>query len=579
MPPKHTAPSARRNGWSAAIVEGDRGVGLNVKPYAVHTGSVLSTILGLYRQLFAHVVCQTSACTLSIGIKHTALRMLIRFLSLLGIALAFNSVPCPLPATLNATELVVGGTSLLAKGSASAARSCLVRGNAPLPLIARAQFAAFNDEVTMLPSGGENFAATWDELLELMRNKQIFSLDELDLLRSPVDVLILHGQLACLADIGSAISSLAAALRIRESPQVRELVARIALGKGHAAAALAHVTLALRGLRDGAAGHERGAMRVLQLQAALMVENDAIAINNDDNPTVVATVSDENQGVVALVRGSSASSSSAAFFAVRSLVRMAFRKARVSFSKDDPMAFSGGLDEEDEEDEDEDGESLVPAEAKELRHLTVGGDSASLSVGHLLAPTNAWLRAGPPHVAATFRADGYVALRGLLPAEYFAALTVRATTLFGGAGESRIAEDAPQNRRTLWNDELALYIGLRLVPIMSAIVGRPLVSVYSFLIRYDKGGQLHPHVDRAQNAISVSLNIGREPSNSEPWPVWVSPTGEGEAAGVPIALRPNDALLYGGVDHMHFRRPLRDGASVQVIFGFRDINETHCNSQ
>ena len=44
MPPKHTAPSAHRIGWSAARVEGDKKVGLNSKPYAVHTGSILSTV-------------------------------------------------------------------------------------------------------------------------------------------------------------------------------------------------------------------------------------------------------------------------------------------------------------------------------------------------------------------------------------------------------------------------------------------------------------------------------------------------------------------------------------------------------
>ena len=40
----HTAPSARRIGWSAGGVERARKVGLKSKPYAVHTGSILSTM-------------------------------------------------------------------------------------------------------------------------------------------------------------------------------------------------------------------------------------------------------------------------------------------------------------------------------------------------------------------------------------------------------------------------------------------------------------------------------------------------------------------------------------------------------
>ena len=97
---------------------------------------------------------------------------------------------------------------------------------------------------------------------------------------------------------------------------------------------------------------------------------------------------------------------------------------------------------------------------------------------------------------------------------------------------------------------------------------------------YARVGDLKPHVDREQNAVSLSLNLGQAPADAPPWPLWVAPRGAGEAAGVPLRLAPGDALLYGGVHHTHFRRPL-EGAegSMQVIFGFRDMNEAHCNSQ
>jgi hypothetical protein len=53
-----------------------------------------------------------------------------------------------------------------------------------------------------------------------------------------------------------------------------------------------------------------------------------------------------------------------------------------------------------------------------------------------------------------------------------------------------------------------------------------------------------------------------------------------ESAAVAARMQPNDALLYQGPLSTHFREPLGAGlASMQVIFGFRDVDEAHCNSQ
>jgi hypothetical protein len=66
-----------------------------------------------------------------------------------------------------------------------------------------------------------------------------------------------------------------------------------------------------------------------------------------------------------------------------------------------------------------------------------------------------------------------------------------------------------------------------------------------------------------------------------PWPLWVVPVGaRNESAAVAARMQPNDALLYQGPLSTHFREPLGAGlASMQVIFGFRDVDEAHCNSQ
>jgi hypothetical protein len=492
--------------------------------------------------------------------------------------------------------LISGGLELLSAGEASEARACLVSGGANLTQIADAQLAILIKSLNTrgVGAGGLTraaFTSTYLELMSLMVQNKIFTLDELSGLGSPLDVIVLHGQLACLDDRESALTSLAAALKEREQPLIREIVARIALGRGDGAAALAHATLAARHARAGINPHEIGAIRNLQLQAALMAEGGVGYV------AAATTLSSSGKQMTAASSATSSSSDAlAAFTALRAIVRRTFVEAGIRIPANDPMAVDGedfldGDEEEEEDEEDEGGgEEGIEGDAEIAGALRVAAqqNSEARGIGHLasdallaraLAPTTQWMAAASSEAGATFRATGYVALRNLIPHDHFLALSARVKTLFSGGFENRIAVDADQQRRTLWNDEFSLYIGTRLVPAMSALVGLPLVSVYTFAIKYDKGGILHAHKDRPQNAVSVSLTISHDPTGADPWPIWVSPSGGGEKEGVPIALRPNDALLYGGVDHTHFRRRLKRGSQLQVIFGFRPVNETHCNSQ
>ena len=195
---------------------------------------------------------------------------------------------------------------------------------------------------------------------------------------------------------------------------------------------------------------------------------------------------------------------------------------------------------------------------------------------------------------AAFARDGYVALRGLLPQPFFAALAARTRAVLSGAdARVRVEVDAPQRRVTAWNEDLSLLVGLRLRAHVEALVGRPLALVYTFAIRYDARGVLHPHVDREQNAFSLSLSIGAAAAGEggataplPPWPLHVAPRGlaVGETArarATPMLLEPNDAVLYEGPRHVHFRDEMPPAlrASLHVIFGFRDINASHCDSQ
>ena len=214
--------------------------------------------------------------------------------------------------------------------------------------------------------------------------------------------------------------------------------------------------------------------------------------------------------------------------------------------------------------------------------LTPLGAAAASAAG-----SDAWTAAATPAAIAAFRADGFVTLRSLLPAPFTQALLLRHQALLlrgggGGGGDDgsppRMNHDAPQLRDTLWNEELSLYVGLHLLPAVEALAGQRLSSTYTFSIAYRQGGVLHPHVDRAQNAISLSLTLGREPAHLPPWPLYVAPRGKGEADGIPVLMASGDALLYRGEHHVHYRRPLDLGTSLHVVFGFRDVHADHCNS-
>lgn len=111
-----------------------------------------------------------------------------------------------------------------------------------------------------------------------------------------------------------------------------------------------------------------------------------------------------------------------------------------------------------------------------------------------------------------------------------------------------------------------------------------------------------------------------------PWPLYISPKGESEETAVPIVsvlnrwlgscfgsylpllthdlyssfasippllpaypalslfrysqtMEVGEGVLYHGPEHVHFRRPLESGTSTQIIFGFRHVDRSHCNSQ
>jgi hypothetical protein len=489
----------------------------------------------------------------------------------------FQIVPCPFQPLASGAVPSSGAFLRLAeklapqRGKLAAARACASRAwsagqqakDAAAESTAQAALLRFQGELLaselawMHSQGsvlgeevGASFAGVWTSLAALMTQKNLMTLPELDALRAPFDVFSLHGQLACLEEsTNEALRSLVFAISIHDRHSIRELLARIALGQGDAAAALAHIVAARRMQSPSAPVADRAAPLMLHLQAELTRSGEA-ALATSGERQVVSTDDGEEDETLPF---------EALWAEVAAMLTPRLRKLNIALPRGDPLSTAGGS-------------SAAAASSAVV---------SSASVASTFASDAAWSRIATPGASSSFRAAGYTVLRGLLPDPYFRALLARHVNLFFARVPDDgppIEHDEPQKRRTLWGEELSLFVGLRLLPAIQAIAGVRLASIYTFSIAYSTGGDLKPHVDRRQNAYSLSLNLGLQGrAGLPPWPLWVSPTNKSEAEGIPISLEPNDALLYGGTDHVHFRKPLTEGTSMQVIFGFRDVQPGHCN--
>jgi hypothetical protein len=103
--------------------------------------------------------------------------------------------------------------------------------------------------------------------------------------------------------------------------------------------------------------------------------------------------------------------------------------------------------------------------------------------------------------------------------------------------------------------------------------GLRLMPTYSYFRLYRRGDFLDRHRDRPACEISVSLNIGQTPS--EPWPLYVM--GDSESYGA--LLSPGDALLYRGIDCLHWRERFQGTRLVQAFLHYVDGDGRHADQK
>ena len=158
--------------------------------------------------------------------------------------------------------------------------------------------------------------------------------------------------------------------------------------------------------------------------------------------------------------------------------------------------------------------------------------------------------------SGAFRRDGYVRLAGLLHPFHIDALRkhyrrlIRSGGMYHGDGEST-------DRYTAHNESVSRFFHRQLLPAVANIAGEPLKPSYTYVVSYQGGAELRPHVDREQCefTLSVLLDYPPEHEHNHPWPLCIK-TRRGT---VEIKQQVGEAVLFRGRRLIHFRPPLPAG--------------------
>lgn len=128
---------------------------------------------------------------------------------------------------------------------------------------------------------------------------------------------------------------------------------------------------------------------------------------------------------------------------------------------------------------------------------------------------------------------------------------------------------------------------------IESLLNLELVPTYSYERKYYRNSVLYSHRDRPSCEISATIAIESETDNHSPWPIWVLNNKnyagfdnskafavsqslsikERRAKGcIPIYLDPGDALIYQGINVLHWRDPFEGLFSKQVFIHYVNRN-------
>jgi len=108
-----------------------------------------------------------------------------------------------------------------------------------------------------------------------------------------------------------------------------------------------------------------------------------------------------------------------------------------------------------------------------------------------------------------------------------------------------------------------------LCPLVQRSTGLSLFPTYSYMRVYKYGDVLKAHTDRPACEVSLSLALGCDAG--QPWPIYID-VPEGAKR---IVLEPGDAVLYRGIECMHWREALDGSYAAQVFLHYVDQAGPH----
>jgi hypothetical protein len=104
------------------------------------------------------------------------------------------------------------------------------------------------------------------------------------------------------------------------------------------------------------------------------------------------------------------------------------------------------------------------------------------------------------------------------------------------------------------------------IPFMSNIVQEPILPTYSYARIYSNGEKLLKHKDRPSCEISVSLHLGGD----KDWEIYFTKPNNDE---VSVILKPGQAVIYLGMNSVHWREAFQGTNYGQVFLHYVRLNE------
>lgn len=119
--------------------------------------------------------------------------------------------------------------------------------------------------------------------------------------------------------------------------------------------------------------------------------------------------------------------------------------------------------------------------------------------------------------------------------------------------QDKLKQTGIAKRQALIENDFFLDVNRGLEEGVSKLLNKLVKTSYNYICEYEKGTSLKPHLDKKECQYTISVPIGCEPNiPTTTWPLFVLFNTE----IITVSLDIGDAILYTGVDYLHWRKPM-----------------------